>query len=115
MYRRLRSKGTLFAAVPLSLALAVGVSGATADHTKRAEQHRAKLDAVPRQGTKEGNSNASGTAKLVRKGNRVSVPVKAMGLSPGLPHAMHIHGRERPVRSPGVPGPSAATTSSTTA
>ena len=61
---------------------------------KRAQHYRANLNAVPHVPTADGNSNASGTAKLVRKGRRVSVLVKAMGLSPRLPHAMHIHGKE---------------------
>lgn len=73
---------------------ALVASAATASHSNRAEQYRANLTAVPHVGTADGNSNASGNAKLVRKGNRVSVVVKAIGLSPKQPHAMHIHGKE---------------------
>ena len=95
MRSRLRPKVFVFMAVPVMLALAVGVSGAMATHkSNAAEQYRASLSAVPHEGTKDGNSNASGSAKLVRKGTRVSVLVKAMSLSPRLPHAMHIHGKE---------------------
>ena len=76
------------------LALVAVAATAIARPGKGAEQYRAKLGAVPHLPTADGNSNASGTAKLVRKGQRLSVVVKAMGLSPRLPHAMHIHGKE---------------------
>ena len=34
-----------------------------------------------------------GHANIVRVGNQITVDVVATGLTPGLPHAMHIHGR----------------------
>jgi hypothetical protein len=91
--RRRRSKIAVFALTALAL-VALVATAAIARPGKGAEQYRAKLGAVPHLPTADGNSNASGTAKLVRKGRRVSVLVKAMGLSPRLPHAMHIHGKE---------------------
>jgi hypothetical protein len=90
---RRRSKIAIFGLSALAL-VALAATAAIAHPGKRAEQYRAKLGAVPHLPTADGNSNASGTAKLVRKGRRVSVLVKAMGLSPRLPHAMHIHGKE---------------------
>ena len=89
-----RSKRAVLAVAMLGTSGLVAAAGATASHSQRAEQYRASLTAVPHVGTLDGNSNASGRAKLVRKGNRVSVLVQAMGLSPKLPHAMHIHGKE---------------------
>ena len=91
--RRRRSKIAIFALTALAL-VALAATAAIARPGKGAEQFRAKLGAVPHLPTADGNSNASGTAKLVRKGRRVNVLVKAMGLSPRLPHAMHIHGKE---------------------
>ena len=88
-----RSKIAIFGLAALAL-VALAATTAIARPGKGAEQYRAKLGAVPHVPTADGNSNASGTAKLVRKGRRVSVLVKAMGLSPRLPHAMHIHGKE---------------------
>ena len=90
---RRRSKISIFALSALAL-VALAATAAMAGPGKGAQQFRAKLSAVPHLPTADGNSNASGTAKLVRKGRRVSVLVKAMGLSPKLPHAMHIHGKE---------------------
>jgi hypothetical protein len=91
--QRRRSKIAIFGITALAL-VALAATAAMARPGKGAEQYRAKLGAVPHLPTADGNSNASGTAKLVRKGRRVSVLVKAMGLSPRLPHAMHIHGKE---------------------
>ena len=90
---RLRSKVSVLALAALAL-VALGATAVVAKPGTGAQQFRAQLNAVPHQPTADGNSNASGTAKLVRKGRRVSVLVKAMGLSPRLPHAIHIHGKE---------------------
>ena len=90
---RLRSRTLILGLAALAL-VAVAATSAIARPGQGAEQYRAKLRAVPHVPTADGNSNVSGTAKLVRKGRRVSVLVKAMGLSPRLPHAMHIHGKE---------------------
>lgn len=90
---RLRSKVSVLGLMALLL-VALGATAAMAQSGKGAERYRAQLNAVPHLPTADGNSNASGTVKLVRKGRRVSVLVKAMGLSPRLPHAMHIHGKK---------------------
>jgi hypothetical protein len=88
-----RSKASIFGLTALAL-VALAATVAMARPGKGAQHYRAHLNAVPHLPTADGNSNASGTAKLVRKNRRVRVLVKAMGLSPRLPHAMHIHGKE---------------------
>ncbi|HZG48912.1 MAG TPA: hypothetical protein VEY90_05280 [Thermoleophilaceae bacterium] len=100
---RLRSKVSILAVTALAL-VALGVTAAVAMPGKGAQQYRANLSAVPHLPTADGNSNASGSAKIVRKGDRLSVLVKAMGLSPGLPHAMHIHGKEAAAEIATCPG-----------
>ena len=92
--RRTRLKVSALGAAAVGTTALIAAAGATASHDDRAQQYRANLTAVPHLGTADGNSNASGNVKLVRKGNRVSVVVRAIGLSPKLPHAMHIHGKE---------------------
>ncbi len=99
----LRSKVSTFGLAALAL-VALAATVAMARPGKGAQQYRAHLDAVPHLPTADGNSNASGTAKLVRKGRRVSVVVKARGLSPRLPHAMHIHGKEAAAEIARCPG-----------
>ena len=100
---RLRSKVSLLGLMALAL-VSLGATAAVAGHSKGAQHYRAQLSAVPHVPTADGNSNASGSAKLVRKGRRVSVLVKAMGLSPRLPHAMHIHGKEAAAEIATCPG-----------
>ena len=41
------------------------------------------------------NPAAHGAAYLTRRGDRLSSVVHVQGLTPGLPHAMHIHGLEQ--------------------
>jgi hypothetical protein len=89
-----RFRASALGAAALGATALIATTGATASHDNRAEQYRASLTAVPHLSTADGNSNASGNVKLVRKGKRVSVVVRAIGLSPKLPHAMHIHGKE---------------------
>jgi hypothetical protein len=95
MRQGLRTKVTVLAIAVLGLVvMAAATAAATPSKKKGAEQYRANLAPVPHLGSADGNSNASGNAKIVRKGNRLSVVVKATGVSPALPHAMHIHGKE---------------------
>ena len=47
-------------------------------------------------------SFATGKAKLTLEGDTLSVKLKARGLSPNLPHAAHIHGKE-PSGDPQLP------------
>jgi hypothetical protein len=83
-------------------ALAVtGVAGAV--HGDAPQKHRAHLTAVPHDPVADGGSNVRGTAKIKLRGTHAKVRVKARGLSPRLPHAMHIHGKDHPeiARCPG--------------
>jgi hypothetical protein len=59
------------------------------------EMYRAALNPVPHAPAADAGSNVSGETKVwVTNGGTVKVRVKARGLSPNLPHAMHIHGKE---------------------
>lgn len=87
--------------LPMLLAATVAcgsivASSALAGHDSGTVDHyRAHLDPVPHAPSADGGSNVTGTAKLlVRDENRLRVNLKASGLTPGLPHAMHIHGEE---------------------
>lgn len=53
---------------------------------------RADLQPVPHDPAADAGSHVTGRANLVVKGDQVRVSLQAKGLSPGLPHAMHIHG-----------------------
>ena len=49
------------------------------------------------------NPGATGIAYLVRQGDRLTGVIYASGLSPNLPHAMHIHGlEEAAAECPGI-------------
>ena len=66
----------------------LSASGATAQGAR----YRADLRPVPHAASADAGSNVTGTAIVSRVASRVSVAVDARGLTPGLPHAMHIHG-----------------------
>jgi hypothetical protein len=93
MVRRLGSKVSVGLAVSAASALAVG-GVAMAGHGEGGKQvHQAQLNPVPHDPEADHGSNVRGEARIIRRGNRVQVMVKARGLSPNLPHAMHIHGK----------------------
>jgi hypothetical protein len=89
--RRARTLGVLAAALAV---LVASVATATASHSRGAEQYRAELRPVAHDAFADHGSDAQGVARLVRRGNRVGVTLTASGLSPRLPHAIHIHGKE---------------------
>jgi hypothetical protein len=60
------------------------------------ERYRAALGAVPHDPAADGGSNASARAKLTLRGSSLDVLLKGRGLSPNLPHAAHIHGKNHP-------------------
>ena len=60
------------------------------------DRYRAALNAVPHDPAADGGSNAAGRAMLALRGDTVSVLLKGRGLSPQLPHAVHIHGKDHP-------------------
>ncbi len=70
-----------------------GVAGA--GHGSGGKQmHEAELEAVPHDPQADHASNVRGKAHIKMQGNRVKVMVEARGLSPKMPHAMHVHGKE---------------------
>ena len=78
------------------LLAASSATGATA-RVPTVESFRASLRPVPHSPAADRGSNASGTAHVIRKDSQVNTVVVARGLSPDLPHAMHIHGFEEAV------------------
>ena len=60
------------------------------------ESYGAKLAPVPHNPASDGGSEASARSRLALRGTRLDVRLKARGLSPKLPHAMHIHGKDHP-------------------
>ena len=60
------------------------------------ERYRAALNAVPHDPSADGGSNATGRAMFALRGDTLSVLLKGRGLSPNLPHATHIHGKDHP-------------------
>ncbi len=90
-----RTVSLLFALMAVS---ALTVTGAAAAHTsdKKSQRYRASLAPVPHDPLADGGSNVTGRAKLRLRANDLKVFVKAAGLSPNLPHAMHIHGKDAP-------------------
>jgi hypothetical protein len=86
----------------LSAVLAVGAAGtvaiagvATAGHddANMKQHHKATLKPVPHDPQADHGSNVRGMAHVARRGDRIKVTLKARGLSPKLPHAVHIHGK----------------------
>jgi len=69
---------------------------ATAQHPADKQVHRATLKAVPHDPVADRGSNVRGAATVQLRGTRAKIAVKAGGLSPRLPHAMHIHGHDHP-------------------
>ncbi|HSH22819.1 MAG TPA: hypothetical protein VK975_02045 [Acidimicrobiales bacterium] len=53
---------------------------------------RANLRPVPHDPESDAGSDVMGKAKLVLRGNELRTVLNGRDLSPGLPHAMHIHG-----------------------
>lgn len=97
---------SLLVAVAATGLLAVA-AGATAKNPGQAggpERYRAALAPVPHDPASDGGSNATGRANLALRGAKVRVLLKASGLSPNLPHAMHIHGKDHPEVA-NCPGP----------
>ena len=85
------------AAAGLLLLPSPAVAGETRDgrtdaqHVK-AERYTYALAPVPHDPSADGGSKATGRVTVTRDGDRVTVKLRARGLSPGLVHAQHIHG-----------------------
>jgi Cu/Zn superoxide dismutase len=55
-------------------------------------EYHAALDAVPHDPTADLGSNVTGSADLTRVDGTLHVEIHATGLTPNIPHLMHIHG-----------------------
>ncbi len=81
-------------AVTAVSALAVG-GVAVAGHGEGGNQRfEAEMKAVPHDPEADHASNVTGHARIMRRGDHVRVRLHAEGVSPKLPHAMHIHGKD---------------------
>ena len=78
--------------VGLVVALASVVSAVAFAHPGKT-RWTATLSPIPHNMVADHGSNVTGTAKLTVDGTRVHVNIHVRGLTPNLPHAMHIHGR----------------------
>lgn len=77
----------------LVLTLAVlGLLGAAGAFATDGGFYKASLQPIPHDPAADGGSNVTGSAKMFVKGRKVTVDIHASGLTPALPHAMHIHG-----------------------
>ena len=80
-----------FVLVGLLIAVAAAVS-AVAFAGSGKTKFEAVLNPIPHNTVADGGSNVTGTARLTVDGTRVHVIIHVRGLTPNLPHAMHIHG-----------------------
>ncbi len=95
-----RRKSLVFAAVAATtlLSAAPAVAQRTeptpskAKDAHRVQVFRADLRAVPHDPDSDAGSEVTGRAKLVLRGDELRTVINGRELSPGLPHAMHIHG-----------------------
>lgn len=77
--------------VPMAGLLMFGPIGSGVAQTPSSEVGVFRADLAP----VADNPGASGVAYLVQRGDRLTGVIYARGLSPNLPHAMHIHGLEQ--------------------
>lgn len=73
-------------AVPVLLVVPAAAAVATSG------QYSANLRPVAHDPSADGGSNVTGKAQLQLHGRNLTVDLRATGLTPGEPHAMHIHG-----------------------
>lgn len=83
------------AATALAITAASATGSKNGDSTDP-ERYRAALTPVAHDRAADGGSTATGRAKLTLHGDTLSVKLKGRGLSPNLPHAAHIHGKDHP-------------------
>jgi hypothetical protein len=90
---RTRALFTVLAGAALLPALAApALASERSDDHRGEETYQARLDPVPHHPRADSGSNVHGLAELVRVDGKLKVEVEAYGLSPLLPHLMHIHG-----------------------
>jgi hypothetical protein len=91
MFRKVTSALAVGAASAIAVA---GIATAGHDDANMRQHHKATLKAVPHDPQADHGSNVRGSADVMRHGNRIRVRLAARGLSPRLPHAVHIHGKD---------------------
>ncbi len=84
-------KRRLFLYLGLALA-AVSMLATAAFATTGKTRFAATLTPIPHDTTADGGSNVTGSVRLKVDGTKVHVNIHVRGLTPDLPHAMHIHG-----------------------
>ncbi len=90
---RTRALFTVLAGAALLPALAApALASERSDDHRGGEAYQARLDPVPHHPRADSGSDVHGLAELVRVDGKLKVEVEAYGLSPLLPHLMHIHG-----------------------
>jgi hypothetical protein len=85
------SKRRLFLYLGLTLAVA-SMLATSALATGGKTRFEATLAPIPHDTIADGGSNVTGTVSLKVDGTKVHVNLHVRGLTPNLPHAMHIHG-----------------------
>ena len=83
----MKKRLSVLIAVPATLALSAGAAFAVS-----AGNFDAALHAVPHSHIADGGSDVNGHATLRLTGRTLDINLSATGLTPGEPHAMHIHG-----------------------
>jgi hypothetical protein len=89
----LKKLATAIAAGAVGAVAVAGVATAGHDDANIKQHHKAMLKPVPHDSQADHGSNVHGMAHVMRHGDRISVNLRARGLSPDLPHAVHIHGK----------------------
>jgi hypothetical protein len=101
--------GLALAATSMLAASALATSSKTSAPAAAGKtRFAATLAPIPHDTTADGGSNVTGTASLKLDGTKVHVNIHVRGLTPNLPHAMHIHGI---LGDPNVCPPASADTS----
>lgn len=104
--RTLTAAGAALAVAAIGTATSPAFAGHDANPSAKVASYSYDLAAV--QPSEVPNSAAAGDTRVKTLPNgKVQVKVRASGLAPGLPHAMHLHGVEEG-EDAGCPGPSAA-------
>ena len=90
----LKKLASVVAVGAMSAGAVTGVAIAGHDDANMKQHHVAKLKPVPHDPQADHGSNVRGKVHVMRQGDLINVQLKARGLSPNLPHAVHIHGKD---------------------
>jgi hypothetical protein len=83
----MKKRTAVLVALPAAVLIPAGTAAASMSGLFTAD-----LKPVPHDRQADGGSKVKGDASLRLDGNRLTVRIKARGLTPNEPHAMHIHG-----------------------